>query len=128
MGQCKTANARTPRSCSAARIWYSPATTPLWEGNMKLPRRSFLHLAAGAAASPAASRMARAQTYPTRPITLNVPFAAGGPTDVVTRILAERMRVSLGQTLVVENVGGADGTIGVGRAVRAAPDGYTVSI
>jgi tripartite-type tricarboxylate transporter receptor subunit TctC len=95
---------------------------------MKLPRRQFLHLAAGAAALPAVSRIARAQAYPTRPITMNVPFAAGGPTDTVARIVAERMRLSLGQAVIVENFAGADGTIGVGRAARAAPDGYTLSV
>jgi hypothetical protein len=76
---------------------------------MKLPRRTFLHLAAGAAALPAVSGIARAQTYPTRPITMIVPFAAGGPTDVLGRILAERMRAALGQTVIVENSTGAGG-------------------
>ena len=95
---------------------------------MKLPRRQFLHLAAGAAALPTVSRVARAQTYPERPITIIVPFAAGGPTDVIGRILAERMRVALGQAVIIENVSGANGTIGVGRVARAAPDGYTISI
>jgi tripartite-type tricarboxylate transporter receptor subunit TctC len=71
---------------------------------------------------------ADAQTYPTRPITMVVPFAAGGPTDTITRIVAERMRSSLGQTVIIENVTGADGSIGVGRVARAAPDGYTLSI
>jgi tripartite-type tricarboxylate transporter receptor subunit TctC len=71
---------------------------------------------------------AAAQTYPSRPITIIVPFAAGGPTDALARIMAERMRVSLGQTIIVENVTGAGGTIGVGRAVRSPPDGYTLSI
>jgi tripartite-type tricarboxylate transporter receptor subunit TctC len=69
-----------------------------------------------------------AQPYPTRPITLVVPFAAGGPTDTITRIVGERMRVSLGQTVIIENVTGADGSIGVGRVARAMPDGYTLSI
>jgi tripartite-type tricarboxylate transporter receptor subunit TctC len=95
---------------------------------MKLPRRTFLHLAAGAAALPAMSRLARAQTYPSRPITMIVPFAAGGPTDVVGRVVAEWMRVSLGQPIVIENVGGAEGSIGVGRAARARPDGYTIDL
>ena len=90
---------------------------------MKLPRRNFLRLAAGAAALPALSRIARAQTYPVRPITMIVPFAAGGPNDGIARIMAERMRVVL-----IENVDGAAGSIGTGRAARAAPDGYTISI
>src|SRR6185369_8837811 len=70
---------------------------------------------------------ASAQTYPTHPITIVVPFAAGGPNDTFARILADRMRVSLGQPLLIENIGGAGGTIGVGRVARAAPDGYTLS-
>src|SRR5262245_3922504 len=95
---------------------------------MKLPRRKFLHLAAGAAALPAASSIAKAQTYPSRPITIVVPFPAGGPTDTLARILAEHMRTLLGQSVIIENVSGAGGSIGVGRVARAAPDGHTVSI
>jgi len=96
---------------------------------MKLPRRQFLHLAASAAALPAVSHIARAQTYPMRPITIVVPFPAGGSTDVLSRIVAERMRVPLGQPVIIENVGGgANGSIGVGRVARAAPDGYTLGI
>src|SRR5262245_17232266 len=95
---------------------------------MKFPRRSFLHLAAGAAALPIVSRHARAQDYPTRPMTMVVPYSAGGPTDTIARIMAERMRISLGQIIIVENTTGAAGTIGVGRVARAAPDGYTISI
>src|SRR4051812_23476935 len=76
----------------------------------------------------AATGAATAQTYPTRPITVIVPFAAGGATDVLTRFLAERMRTALGQTLVIENVTGAGGTIGVSRAARAAADGYTIQV
>jgi tripartite-type tricarboxylate transporter receptor subunit TctC len=71
---------------------------------------------------------AAAQTYPARQITVVVPFAAGGPTDTIARILAEGMRLSLGQTVIVENTTGAAGTIGVGRVARAAPDGYTIVI
>ena len=71
---------------------------------------------------------AQAQTYPSRPITLVVPFPPGGSTDAAARILAERMRASLGQPVVIENVGGAGGSIGVGRVARAAPDGYTFDI
>jgi tripartite-type tricarboxylate transporter receptor subunit TctC len=95
---------------------------------MKLRRRRFLHLAAGAAAWPAGARMAWAQAYPTRPITIIVPLAAGGGTDALARILAEGMRKSLGQAVVIENVSGASGSIGVGRVGRAAPDGYTFGI
>src|SRR5262245_35081906 len=94
---------------------------------MKLPRRRFLQLAAGATL-PAVSRVAWAQSYPSRPITVVSGFAAGGPTDVVMRILAERMRVTLGQPIIIENATGAAGSIAVGRVVRAAPDGYTLSI
>jgi tripartite-type tricarboxylate transporter receptor subunit TctC len=96
---------------------------------MKLPRRRlFLHLAAGAAALPAVSRFAWAQTYPTRPITIIVPFPAGGPTDTLARILADHMSASLAQSVIIENVSGATGSIGVGRVARAAADGYTLSI
>jgi tripartite-type tricarboxylate transporter receptor subunit TctC len=91
---------------------------------MKIPRRRFLHSAASAAALPAASRIARAQSYPSRPITITVPFVAGGATDVIARIFAERLRASLGQTVVVENVSGAAGVLGVGRVARAPADGY----
>jgi tripartite-type tricarboxylate transporter receptor subunit TctC len=73
-------------------------------------------------------RNARAQTYPTRPITMIVPFPAGGPTDTIGRIVAEGMRLSLRQPVIVENVTGAGGTIGVGRVARAVPDGYTLSV
>jgi tripartite-type tricarboxylate transporter receptor subunit TctC len=95
---------------------------------MKLPRRAFLHLAAGAAALPALPWIARAQAYPSRPITLIVPFAAGGPTDVTARIVGAHMSRTLGQQLIVENVAGAGGTIGSTRAMRASPDGYTVQM
>jgi tripartite-type tricarboxylate transporter receptor subunit TctC len=70
----------------------------------------------------------QAQTYPSRPITLVVPFPPGGSTDAAARIMAERMRTTLGQSIVIENVGGAGGSIGVGRVARAAPDGYTFDI
>ncbi len=94
---------------------------------MRLSRRTFLHLAAGTAAFPAVSRLAWAQTYPSRPITIIVPFAAGGPSDVLARLLGERMRAVLNQPVIVENATGAGGTIGVTRAARAPADGYTVS-
>jgi len=88
-------------------------------------RRTSLMLAAGLAC---AAPQAAAQLYPSRPITMVVPFAAGAPVDTVGRIIAERMRVSLGQPIILENVSGAAGSLGVARAVRAAPDGYTISL
>ena len=99
---------------------------------MHLPRRrfmqGFLQLAAGVAALPALPRLARAQAYPTRAVTIIVPFAAGGPTDVCARIVGDHMSRTLGQQLIVENVVGAGGTTGSTRAMRAAPDGYTIQI
>ena len=95
---------------------------------MKLPRRKFLRLAAGAVALPTVPRIAKAQTFPTRPITIIVPYPAGGPTDTIARILGERMRASLGQPVIIENIAGASGTIGVGRVARAAGDGYSLCI
>ncbi len=95
---------------------------------MRLPRRQFLQLAGVAAALPIAPGIAGAQTYPSRSITIVVPFPPGGSTDVVARIMAERMRPLLGQPIIIENVGGAGGSIGVGRVARAAPDGYTIDI
>ena len=93
---------------------------------MKLPRRTFLHLAVGAAALPVVSRTATAQAYPARPITLIVPFPPGGSTDVGARIVADHMSRTLGQQIVVQNVSGAGGTTGSTRAMRSDPDGYTL--
>ena len=76
----------------------------------------------------AAPHSAGAQSYPTRPITIIVPYPAGGPSDMLTRVLAERLKTALGQTIIIENVTGAGGSIGVGRVARAAPDGYTLAI
>jgi tripartite-type tricarboxylate transporter receptor subunit TctC len=95
---------------------------------MKFRRRQFLHLAAGAAALPTVSQIAKAQTYPTRPITMIIPAPAGGSMDVVGRVVAERMSVSLGQPIIIENVSGADGANGTARAVRAKRDGYTFTL
>jgi tripartite-type tricarboxylate transporter receptor subunit TctC len=95
---------------------------------MKLPRRKFLHLTVGAAALPALSRMAWAQAYPARPITIVIAYPPGGASDVIARILIKGMRESLGQTVVIENIGGANGSIGAGRVARATPDGYTLII
>jgi tripartite-type tricarboxylate transporter receptor subunit TctC len=93
---------------------------------MKLRRRTFLHLAAGAVALPAISRLARAQDYPARPVRVIVPFAPGGQTDVVARLVAQKLSDRLGKQFYVENAAGAGGNIGAGRAVQAAPDGHTI--
>ena len=95
--------------------------TPLGEIMRKLVVAMALAVMAGLAG-------AQAQTYPSRQITLIVPFPPGGSTDIAARIMAERMRPLLGQPVIVENVGGAGGSIGVGRVARAAPDGYTIDI
>jgi tripartite-type tricarboxylate transporter receptor subunit TctC len=94
---------------------------------MNPPRRRLLGLAASAAVLPLASRV-RAQAWPARPITVIVPASAGGPTDAISRVLADRLGAALGQTVLIDNVGGASGTIGVGKLARAAPDGYTLCV
>src|SRR5262249_38661607 len=94
---------------------------------MKLPRRIFLHLAAGAAALPTVSRIARAQAYPTRPVRIIVPFAAGGgPSDTVARLIGQWLSERLVQPFVIENRPGAGGNIGTEAVVRAPADGYTL--
>jgi tripartite-type tricarboxylate transporter receptor subunit TctC len=98
------------------------------EGDMKLLRRQFLHLAAGAAALPAMSRIARAQSYPIRPVTIIVPFAPGGGTDVAARIVGEHMSRTLRQQFIIENLAGAGGTTGSIRTMRATPDGHTIQM
>jgi tripartite-type tricarboxylate transporter receptor subunit TctC len=90
-------------------------------------RRKFLQLATAAAVA-AVSRIAGAQAYPARPITMVVPFPAGGPTDTIGRVVAEGMRASLGQPVVIDNVGGAAGSLATGKVARAAPDGYTIGL
>src|SRR5438132_2761191 len=87
-----------------------------------------LTIALALAATLAGPSKATAQTYPSRPITMIVPANAGGPTDTIGRILAQRMQVTLGQNVIIENIGGASGTLGTSRVVRAAPDGYTIGL
>ncbi len=95
---------------------------------MKLRRRTLLELVAAAAAAAVSlsPRLAQAQTFPTRPITIVVPFPAGGPTDTLGRVLADRMRNALGQSVIIENLTGAAGTIGSTHVARSLPDGYTL--
>jgi tripartite-type tricarboxylate transporter receptor subunit TctC len=93
---------------------------------MKLPRRQFLHLAVGAAALPAVSRIARAQAYPSRPVRLLVGFPAGGTTDIAARLIAQWLTERLGQAVVVENRPGASANLAAEAVVRSPPDGYTL--
>src|SRR5580700_8052590 len=94
--------------------------------HMKLPRRRFLRLAAGVAALPALSRLASAETYPTRPIHLIVPVPAGGTFDIVARLVAQSVSERIGQQIVIENRGGAGTNIGTAVVAHATPDGYTL--
>jgi tripartite-type tricarboxylate transporter receptor subunit TctC len=93
---------------------------------MKLPRRKFLHLAAGATALPTVWRTARAQAYPTRPVRAVVAFAPGGVTDTFARLMGQRLTEQLGKQVYVENIAGASGNIGTAHVAKAAPDGYTI--
>lgn len=93
-----------------------------------MKRRDFIAAIVGAAGACPLAASAQTQSYPSRPVTLIVPFPAGGPADTLARILSERMRTSLGQPLIIENLGGAGGSIAVARVVRATPDGYTLCI
>ena len=95
---------------------------------MTLPRRRFLNLAAGAAAVPVASRLARAQAYPSRPVRLIVSYAAGGGTDIVARLIGQWLSERLGRPFIVENRPGANSNIATEAVVRAPPDGYTLLV
>ena len=95
---------------------------------MKLARCQFLHLAAGAAAVPATSRIAMAQAYPTRPVRFIVPFPPGGSTDPAARFIAGSMSRSLSQRVYVENRSGGTGIIGIEAAARSTPDGHTLPV
>jgi tripartite-type tricarboxylate transporter receptor subunit TctC len=93
-----------------------------------LHRRQFLHLAAGAAALSVLPRLARAQAYPTRPVRMIVPFAPGGQTDAIARLVAQKLSEHLDKQFYVENMPGAGGNIGMGRAAQSMPDGYTILV
>jgi tripartite-type tricarboxylate transporter receptor subunit TctC len=95
---------------------------------MKLPRRQFLQLAAGAAALPAVSRIARAQAYPTRPITIVDTFPPGGSTGIIARIIADKLSETLGQQVIVDQRAGAGGTVAAKQIARSTPDGYTIML
>src|ERR1700738_3351865 len=94
--------------------------------SMRLPRRLFLQLAASAAALPATSRIAGAQTYPQRPVRLIVPFASGGASDILARLMGQWLTERLGQPFVIENRPGAGSNIATEAVVNAPPDGYTL--
>jgi len=95
---------------------------------MKIPRRKFLHLAAGGVAFPAMSRIARAQAYPSRPVRVIVPFAAAGPNDIVARVMGQWLSEHLGHPLVIENRPGAATNGGTEMVIHSPPDGYTVLV
>jgi tripartite-type tricarboxylate transporter receptor subunit TctC len=95
---------------------------------MKLSRRQFVYRATGAAALTSLSQIAWAESYPTRSVRMIVPFAPGGPVDVLTRLIAQKLTQSLGQQFYVENQAGAGGNLGMGAGARAAPDGYTITV
>src|SRR5262245_59078337 len=105
---------------------HSSSIAAIWRATMRLHRRQFLRLAAGAATLPIVSRFAWAQAYPTRPVRIVVPQAAGGGTDIRARLIGQWLSERLGQPFVIENRPGAGGTIGTEAAVKALPDGHTL--
>src|SRR5262249_3607999 len=103
-----------------------PPAGPPWGNALKLPRRTFLQMAAGAAALAAKSRVARSQSYPTRPVHWIGSFTAGGPNDTVARIIGQYLSERLGQQFIIENKVGAGGNIGMAAVLSSPPDGYTI--
>jgi tripartite-type tricarboxylate transporter receptor subunit TctC len=105
------------------------ATNPSsWENIMQPPRRQFLRAVAGTAALAASPRIVWSQAFPTRPVRMIVPYAPGGQTDILARLIAQKLSEQFGKQFYVENILGASGNIGTGQAARAAPDGYTILI
>jgi tripartite-type tricarboxylate transporter receptor subunit TctC len=100
----------------------------LWQGIMKLPRRQFLRLAAGLSVLPFALRITRAQTYPTRPVRMIVPFAPAGTTDILARLIGQWLSERLGQSFIIENRPGASTMIGTEAVVYSPADGYTLLV
>src|SRR5262245_31155069 len=112
---------RAPHPSTCVRSRRSGKRTP-----MKLPRRQFLHLAAGVAALPVASRAAWAQAYPSRPVRILVGFPPGGPADILARLMGQRLSERLGQPFIVENRAGAQGQIATEAVIRAPADGHAL--
>src|SRR5213079_3034081 len=110
--------------CASCRIARPRRSADCGGSIMKLPRRTFLHLAVGAAALPAVSRIAQAQAYPSRPVRIVVGFPAGGATDIQARLMGQWLSERLGQQFVVDNRSGASGNIGTEAAAKAPADGY----
>src|SRR5262249_5543322 len=123
---CQSAWARSACVCAGARQRGDRIKPREGGSKMKLPRRRFLHLASGAAALPAMSGIARAQTYPARPVRFIVGFAPGGAADIMARLTGQWLSERLGQQFVIENRPGAAGNIATEAAVRSPPDGYTL--
>ena len=98
------------------------------EAALKPPRRQFLYLAAGAAVLPAFAPVVFAQTYPSRPVRVIVPAAAGGPSDIIGRLLAQKLTEAWGKQFIIENIPTGAGNVGAGLVARAPPDGYTILI
>src|SRR5947209_3012135 len=111
---------------AGAAIGRQPFESQRSDSMIQLPRRKFLHLAAGTVALPAVSRIARAQAWPSRPVRLIVPYPAGGGADTIARLVGGRLSEMWGQQVVIENRGGAGGNIASEAAARSAPDGYTL--
>src|SRR5262245_9189985 len=130
VGRVGDGGARFERQGFTIASLQSPSSPPsrhlTGESTMKLPRRTFLHLAAGAAALPAVASIAKAQSYPSRPVRIVVGFAPGGPNDINARLIGQWLSERLGQQFIVDNRPGASGNIAMESVVKSPPDGYTL--